>query len=292
MENLDMFSNWNKMFENINRIANPISTNLDWIMKMNNINQPNIAVIEFMRKIQINNSNQYLFYNDIIKNANWITNSPVKLIIDDVNKSVGQNIYTKIFDKIYPSNSWSNIVKLALLDEIQDAIIEDDLVNVISDISNNIDVINYNLENIDKNPIEFFNNICVSIKSYMDNNPSIKYSSIFIFWLISTIIIPILINNLQSNEEGKANDNQTSKSFNVTNNYYTNSIIAKINIESVSLKNYPRDKSKTVCIFKINDKVRILKDSLKWALVIKENSIESGWIRKENLDFINRPNSN
>jgi hypothetical protein len=34
-----------------------------------------------------------------------------------------------------------------------------------------------------------------------------------------------------------------------------------------------------------NDKVKILKDSLKWALVIKENSVETGWIRKEYLNL-------
>lgn len=293
MDSFDMFSNWNRMLDKINKITNPLGNNLDWITKINNINPAGIAVVDLMRGIHNSSLYQNSFHNDISKSLNLISNNPAKSIIDNINNSIGINVNTEIFDKIYSTSSWSSIAKLAILDEFQYALDEDDLENVISDISNNIDVINSCLENIDKDPIAFFNNICTSIKSYMDKNPSVKYSSIFIFWLISTIIIPILLSKVESKEENKSEEIQVSDSYNITNNYYPSSITAKINSESISLKNYPRDKSKTVYFFKKNDEVRILKDSLKWALVIKENSIESGWIRKENLDFIKiNPTSN
>lgn len=280
MDSFDMFSNWNKMFENINRLTNPLGSNLNWISKMNNINPSGIAVVELMRKFQDNSLYQNSFNNDIAKSIDWINISPAKSIIDNINTNIGVNINTEIFNKINSLNYWGGVAKLVILDEFQSVLDEDELEDVVLNISNNIDLINSNLENIDNDPIVFFNNICLSIKSYMDSNPSVKYSSLFILWLISTFLIPILLNKIESN-----NGTQISNSFNTTNNYYTNSTSAKINTKCAFIKNFPRDKSKTVYQFLKNENVTILKDSLKWALIIKTNSIESGWIRKEYLNF-------
>ncbi|UPF18695.1 hypothetical protein, partial [Flavobacterium psychrophilum] len=267
MDSFDMFSNWNKMFDKINRITNPLGSNLDWITRMNSINPTGLAVVELMRGFQNNNLYQYSFHSDITKNLNWINNNPVKSIIDSINNSIGINVNTEIFNKIDSLNYWSGIAKLAILDEFQSVLDEDELEDVVLNISNSIDLINSNLENIDKDPIAFFNNICISTKAYMDSNPSVKYSSLFIFWLISTILIPILMNKMESNDGV-----QISNSFNTTNNYYTNtSVVAKINLKSALIKNFPRDKSKTIYQFTKNENVTILKDSLKWALVIKTN---------------------
>ena len=280
-----MFSNWNKMFDNINKLSNPLGNNLDWITKLNSINTSGLAAIEFTKAFHNNSLHQNLMYNDIAKSLDFISDNSIKSVIDNIYNNNGIDVYKDILNKIHSTNYWGNLTKLVILDELNSASNEDELENVMSNISDNIDTINLSLEDIDKDPIAFFNNICLSIKSYMDNNPSVKYSSYFIFWLISTIIIPILLSKAESSEEKKSGEIQISNNYNITNNYYSNSIIAKINTKSVSLKNYPRDKSKTVHLFKKNDKVRVLKDSLKWALVIKENSIEAGWIRKEFLNF-------
>jgi hypothetical protein len=285
MDNFDMFSNWNKMFDNINKLSNPLGNNLDWITKLNSINTSGLAAIEFTKAFHNNSLHQNLMYNDIAKSLDFISDNSIKSVIDNIYNNNGIDVYKDILNKIHSTNYWGNLTKLVILDELNSASNEDELENVMSNISDNIDTINLSLEDIDKDPIAFFNNICLSIKSYMDNNPSVKYSSYFIFWLISTIIIPILLSKAESSEEKKSGEIQISNNYNITNNYYSNSIIAKINTKSVSLKNYPRDKSKTVHLFKKNDKVRVLKDSLKWALVIKENSIEAGWIRKEFLNF-------
>lgn len=285
MDSFDMFSNWNKMFDKINRITNPLGSNLDWITKINSINPPGLAAVELVKGFQNNNFYQYSFQSDLTKNLNWINNNPVKSIIDSINNSIGINVNSEIFNKINTLSYWSNIAKLAILDELQSILEEDELEDAVLNIANNIDIINSNLESIDKDPIAFFNNICFSIKAYMDKNLSIKYSSNTIFWIITTILIPVILNKLLADDENKSNQIQISNSFNTTNNYYTNSTVARININSALLKNFPRDKSKTVYQFIMNDEVIILKDSLKWVLVIKTNSIESGWIRKEYLNF-------
>lgn len=283
MDNFDMFSNWNKIFEDINRITNPLN-NFNWITKMNS-NISELASIDLLKGFQSNIYHSSL-HDGISENLNWINSIHSTSIIDSINKSIGININTEILNKIDSSNYWSNVAKLGILDKFQAVINENELEDVLLNISDNIDLINSNLESIDRNSIEFFNNVCFSIKSYIDKNPSIKYSSIFIIWLISTLIIPILLNkdNIPSNDENKSINIEVS-SINTTNNNYSNSVIAKINVKTALLKNFPRDKSKTVYQFKKNEEVQILKDSLKWALVIKTNSIESGWIRKEYLTF-------
>ena len=151
-------------------------------------------------------------------------------------------------------------------------------------IENNFEDINDAIEQIEKNPIEFFNKIVVYIKSYMDNNPSIKYSVKIITFIVSIYITVLITNSLSNTNDEKPTANQIINSY-TTNNFYTEELSYKINCKSISLKNHPRDNSKSVSnVFK-NDKVKILKDSLKWAFVIKENSVETGWIRKEFLDY-------
>ena len=118
----------------------------------------------------------------------------------------------------------------------------------------------------------------------MDNNPSIKYSVKIITFIVSIYITVLITNSLSNTNDEKPTANQIINSY-TTNNFYTEELSYKINCKSISLKNHPRDNSKSVSnVFK-NAKVKILKDSLKWAFVIKENSVETGWIRKEFLDY-------
>jgi len=191
-------------------------------------------------------------------------------------------INNDILNKINTIGYWGDIAKLSLINGTQ-IFVEEDL-SVSDIIENNAEDINYTIEQIEKNPIEFFNELFISIKTYVDNNPSIKYSSKFIFWLISIYITVLITNKMSNTTDEKSIVNQTFNSYTI-NNYSDEKLDFKINCKSISLKNLPRDNSKSVYNFIKNDKVKILKDSLKWAFVIKENSVETGWIRKEYLDL-------
>lgn len=279
MDDFNMPPNWNRMFENMNKITNSLSK-LDWITKVNSINPIKITSIEMFKEFQKNNLYNSSLNNNIGIDLNWINQSSIKLV---TNNKIGINLNTEILEKI-SSNYWGNFAKLAILDEFQSALNDDELEDVVLNISNNIDVINANLHNIEEDSLAFFNDICISVKSYIDKNPSIKYSGVFILWLISSILIPIL---LTKNDDSKPTKIQVSNEFKTTNNFYPNSVVARVNLKSVMMKNFPRDKSKTINYLEKDEEVNILKDSLKWALVIKTNSVQSGWIRKEYLNFKN-----
>lgn len=278
MDNFDEFPNWGKMFENLNKISNSINK-MDWISKVSSIHPLKITSIEMFKEFQKNSFYNFSFHKNVGIDLNWINESSIKLAN---NHKIGINLNTEILEKI-SSNYWGNIAKIAILDEFQSALNDDGLEDVVLNISNNIDIINANLHDIDENSLAFFNKICVSVKSYIDENPSIKYSALFVFWLIGTILIPIL---LTKNDDSKPAKIQVCNEFKTTNNFYPKSVLARINKKSVMMKNFPRDKSKTVNYLEKDEEVSILKDSLKWALVIKTNSIQAGWIRKEYLNFI------
>ena len=70
---------------------------------------------------------------------------------------------------------------------------------------------------------EFFNYLFQSITIYIDKNPSIKYSAVFIAWLLSTLIIPILVAKFTQDNSEKPTANEIINSY-TTNNFYTEEI--------------------------------------------------------------------
>lgn len=271
-----MLSYINKINESIEKATNPLK-GYDWVLK-NTFNK-NQHFYNFNLPQHFNTLDKSLNFNNY---QDWANNINTKLLIESINKISQININTELLDKISSDYYWSYVFKISLINEFDKIENNDELNDFVINVAENLDDINISLEEINNNPVNFFNEIFISLKDYINNNPSIKYSSKFIIWLISIIIIPILLNKFYEN--GKKD---VILDINITNNnYFSNDLkFGKININDVPIKNFPRNSSKTVYNFNKHDKVQILKDSLKWALIIKINSIESGWVRKEYLNF-------
>ncbi|AMA49981.1 SH3 domain-containing protein [Flavobacterium covae] len=287
MKELDLYSSLKKINDRIEDSIKPFKS-IDWIDKTTYANKHFLDTINSIKKIE----NNFFIPSSLDKLTyyNWANESSIKLLIENINKTHKINISDEILNKINSETYWNEMFKISIVNNLQSSTINEQSNNevpneLIFEVSNNLDVINSNLDEINRDTLKFFNEICLSIKKIIDENPSIKYSAQFIFWLIGVIIIPTILNQIQNSSE------KTTKEININNNFsinntYTNIKIAIINIEEVNIKNFPRDKSKTTYILKKNEQVQILKDSLKWALVIKNNSVESGWIRKEYLNFM------
>jgi hypothetical protein len=267
MNVLEFLKSLNSTTDKINKSISPLKFN-EWLPKINT----GLAFKELMNGMNYNN---HFIHNDLLELSKRISWNY------DFNKTVINQLNSGVFDKINSVGYWGNIAKLSLINGTQ-IFIDDEEILDSEIISNNIEVINHTIEQIEKNPIEFFNDIVLSIKTYMDNNPSVKYSSKLIAFIVS-VYITILITNLMTNND-KPTINQNFNSYTV-NNYSNENLSFKINCKSISLKNHPRDNSKSIFVLFKKDNIKILKDSLKWAFVIKENSIETGWIRKEYLDL-------
>ncbi|OCW73219.1 SH3 domain-containing protein [Elizabethkingia anophelis] len=260
MDNINYIKNINFLSKKINSIISPLETNHQFYkyFKM-------VGSIQELTNITTNHS----VHNNIIE---------ISKSLKDINKlhSLHSSLNKDLATILDSFDYWGEIIKISFYKEFQE-------INNIEEINILIDKLNSdnkntksNIEEAKKNPLELFNTIFIATKSYVDANPSIKYSAIFMIWFISTIIIPITIANFGQNN---------TPSIQIVNNYANNITIASVDTESLSLKNHPRDKSKNIHFLKKNDKVQVLKDSIKWCLVIKANTIESGWVRKEYLTF-------
>lgn len=277
MDTLEFLKSLNSTTNKISGSINPFKLN-EWLPKVNT----GIAFNELMKGMSFHNN---FIQNDLLelsKRVSWNYDFS-KTLTSQLNSSIAMNINNAIFDKINSFGYWGNIAKLSLINGSQ-IFIDDEELYVSDIIENNIDVINDNIQVIENNPIEFFNHLFQSIKTYMDKNPSIKYSSRFVTFLLVSLIMPIIVARFTQDTREKPTINKIINSY-TTNNYFTENLNFKVNCKSLSLKNLPRDNSKSVCALSKNDKVKILKDSLRWAFVIKENSVETGWIRKEYLDL-------
>ncbi|MFK7059520.1 SH3 domain-containing protein [Flavobacterium oreochromis] len=287
MKEFDLHSSLKKINESIENSIKPLKS-IDWIDKTTYANKHFLDTINSIKRMENNffipSSLDKLPYN------NWANESSIKLLIESINKTHKINISDEILNKIKSESYWNEMFKISIVNNLQSSIIHEQSKNevpneLILEVSNNLDVINSNLDEINRDTLRFFNEICLSIKKIIDENPSIKYSAQFIFWLIGVIIIPTILNQIQNSSEKSTTEININNNFSI-NNTYTNIKIGIINVKEVNIKNFPRDKSRTTFIFKKNEQVQILRDSLKWALVIKNNSIESGWIRKEYLNFM------
>lgn len=287
MKEFDLHSSLKKINESIENSIKPLKS-IDWIDKTTYANKHFLDTINSIKRMENNffipSSLDKLPYN------NWANESSIKLLIESINKTHKINISDEILNKIKSESYWNEMFKISIVNNLQSSIIHEQSKNevpneLILEVSNNLDVINSNLDEINRDTLRFFNEICLSIKKIIDENPSIKYSAQFIFWLIGVIIIPTILNQIQNSSEKSTTEININNNFSI-NNTYTNIKIGIINVKEVNIKNFPRDKSRTTFIFKKNEQVQILRDSLKWALVIKNNSVESGWIRKEYLNFM------
>lgn len=277
MDTFEFLKSITSITDKINKSIYPFNTN-EWLPKIN-------TGLDFNQLIKSMSYNNYI-HNDLLKLStppgwNYDFN---KALINQLSNNNSININNTIFDKINSIGYWGDIARQSLISG--NHIFNDNEVLISEVITNNIENVNETIAQIEKAPLEFFNNIFISIKTYMDNNPSVKYSAQFVAFIISIYITVIITNYLSSSsDDDKPQVNQVFNSYTIVENKYQDDPAFKINCKSASLKNHPRNDSKTVCNLLKNEKVKVLKDSLKWAFVIKENTVETGWIRKEFLNL-------
>ena len=278
MDTFEFLKSITRFTDKINKSIYPFNTN-EWLRKTN-------TGLGFNQLIKSMSYNNYI-HNDLLKLSipprwNYAFNN--KALISQLSSNNSININNTIFDKINSIGYWGDIARQSLINGNH---IFNDGERLVSEvITNNIENVNETIAQIEKAPLEFFNSIFISIKTYMDNNPSVKYSAQFVTFIISIYITVIITNYLSSSsDDDKPQVNQVFNSYTIIENKDQDDPTFKINCKSASLKNYPRNDSKTVCNLLKNEKVKVLKDSLKWAFVIKENSVETGWIRKEFLNL-------
>ncbi|MDR6459263.1 hypothetical protein J2786_002370 [Chryseobacterium vietnamense] len=205
---------------------------------------------------------------DLVRNFDRISSEPTLAAMKSINR---QLLNSKTFNKITSIGYWTQVASISLNETIQ--IPNSEEIEILAqELANHA-------EELDERSLEIFNNLVTSIKNYIVNNPSIKYSGLFILFLIQQILVPIILDKIK----GESQNSPTT--VQIINNYDSNNnILVKANQEC-SIRNYPKDSSKEMFILQENDQVEILKDNIKWCLVIKINTAESGWVRKEHLNF-------
>lgn len=156
MNALEFLKSLNSTTDKINRSINPLKLN-EWLPKINT----GIAFNELMKGMSYHNN---FIHNDLLelsKRVSWNYDFN-KTVMSQLNNSMAMNINNTIFNKINSVGYWGNIAKLSLINGSQ-IFIDDDELFVSDIIENNIDVINENIQNIENNPIEFFNYLFQSI---------------------------------------------------------------------------------------------------------------------------------
>jgi|GEM_PF-6377110 len=217
---------------------------------------------------------------EVIKNLEILQNPYLKLF-QDLNLKIFDN---QLIERIQSINYWG---------ELASATLSSTTISDISDIEQNLasddlqlyaEEIESNLQEIYKNPIEIFNKIVVSIKFYIEENPSVKVTATFIAWFITTVLVPVIITILTSKYlESEDDKNNTVQIIN--QNYNATSKSRAITKSEIALKNLPRNNSKDMFVLNFGDEVEILRENKKWCFVIKINTVETGWVRKQNLKF-------
>ncbi|REC59376.1 hypothetical protein DRF65_26500 [Chryseobacterium pennae] len=205
---------------------------------------------------------------DLVRRLDNITNESTLIAMKSINSQLLNN---QVLNRINPIGYWTQLASISLNDVIQ--LPNDEEIEILAqELANRA-------EELDDSSLEIFNNLVTSIKNYIVNNPSIKYSGLFILFLIQQIIVPIIL------EKIKGESQKTPTTVQIINNYSSNSnILVKAN-QKCSIRNYPKDSSKEIFTLQENNQVEILKDNIKWCLVIKTNTAETGWVRKEYLNF-------
>ncbi|WNI38860.1 MULTISPECIES: SH3 domain-containing protein [unclassified Chryseobacterium] len=204
---------------------------------------------------------------DLVRKFDRISNEPTLAAMKSINTQLLDN---EILKKINSIGYWAQVASILVNETIQ--IPNSEEIEILAqELANHA-------EELDESSLEIFNNLVISIKNYIVSNPSIKYSGLFILFLIQQILVPIILEKIK----GESQNSPTT--VQIINNYNNNNILAKAN-QKCSIRNYPKNSSKEIFILQENDQVEILKDNIKWCLVIKTNTAETGWIRKEYLNF-------
>lgn len=271
MDNFEFFKNFNKLSEAINKALNPLDMS-QWLYNTNPKNTLSFLVNSHSVQNQLNS---IYFKPKTIDWSNYFS-------ILNLHKKFEIDYYNEVSNKIRTIGYWGDLVKASLIYEATQNFNDETFHKGFEDIENNIDIINSNIEQIENNPIEFFNSIFLIVKDYIDKNPSIKYSTKFIFFLIMSIVTPIIINKLSNNTDPAVFIQVTN---NITNNY-NNTPSFIINSDSIFIKSLPRQDAKDVFQVYKDDELKILKENRIWVLVIKINTADSGWIKKENLHLL------
>lgn len=272
MDNLNFLNSFSKLTDKINKDTYPLATS-SWAKKFIAASNHSDLVKRMDERFNKNS------WSNLVKIVNG-NNDFKKSFLTQMTEHAAKSYNSEAYRKLSSTGYWGDIAKYSFINSSA-LILQDERIKGNTDLLEDIEIINNTINEIENNPIEFFNNLFDFVKAFMEDNPAVKYSSFFILYLITNYYLPLI---LTTDDVEKVIVNQVYN-YNVINNFDDEDVLLEINCNSAFLKNHPRDKSKNIYKLLEHDKIRVLKDSLKWAFVIKENSLESGWIRKEFLNL-------
>lgn len=266
MQEFDPLRNFNKIFEQINRLANPLGN--FYTVYHNN------STLDYLKKLEVNTPYNLPFYNiDVLSCHNSMNRA-----LERISENLYPKSLTEIFEKIYNNDHWSNLAKISVLYNLETVVEDENIEEFISEFNDNIETINSNVEEFDENLIYHINNFLIGFRAYLKENPIANIS----FYVFQSLLLTYIGSVLFSTTETNINiDNSIT-----INQVIEDKVFAKVNTDSLYLKSFARDNSKKVgCLLK-NTEVEVLKDNIKWAFVIEKNTTNTGWVRKESLSFI------
>ncbi|AZB33996.1 SH3 domain-containing protein [Chryseobacterium bernardetii] len=258
------------VFHNSTRHLNTFGDNLRIQLPVNGIGGFGNLKIELSPGVQ-----------EIIRHLEILQNPYLKLF-QDLNVKIFDN---QLIERIQSINYWGELASATILNRMDST--STDIANSLTadDLQLYAEVIESNLQAINRNPIEIFNRIVVSVKSYMEENPSVKVTANFIIWFITTVLIPVIVTIITS--KMLENDDDKNRAVQIiNNNYYVTPKSRADILTDIGLKNLPRNDSKDMFLLHKGDELEILKKNQKWSFVIKINTIETGWVRNEYLKTI------
>ncbi len=253
MDHLDPLRNFNELFNKINILTAPYER-----IKIPTFKDPIFEAISLA------------VVNDKIPNISFdysyldTYNKSYKNIFEEFDKTLFPSAVFETINKINDLNKWSDFAKISILQNLEIAIENDSFKEVLSDVNDNIDTINSNVEEFDKNIVYHINNFLNFFTNYLKENPISNLS----FYVFQTLLLAYIGNVLFSNYEPTINNNI------VINQTIRNQPIAKVNTDSLDLRNFARDDSKIVGNLTKDTEVEILKDSIKWTFIIEKNTTQ------------------
>ena len=270
MDIIDYINDFNKL---IDKIANPIYK-YDFLQNnYTSIIQP--STIDTLKKIDTNlYKHNFFIYNYDFLNSH----KSIEKIIGKINSNLYPKSVTDLMNSVHNTPQWSELAKLAIITNLESSIDYENYEEIITEFNSNIDDINSNVQEFDRNLIFHINKFIEIFSNYLKVNKIANLS----FYVFQTLLFAYLGSILFSNSE----PNTIITNNIIVNNVVRDKVIAKVNIEKLNLRNYARNKSKIVGVITKDIEVEILKDSIKWAFIIEMNTTNTGWVRKEYLNYI------